>query len=503
MAILFEPQSPGEPHGSDRKGFPRNSKISGTASGRDHLDLIVVIFVALNSLALLFLPRRWAPLPLIVGACYMTRGQALELGVASLTVVRILVAVGFVRVLMRREWILGGFNALDWLIIVWGVWMVASVLFHAVPDSPLVLRVRDLYEAWGLYLLFRVFCRSREDILQLSLILALALVPIALAMIAEKITGMNSFGRFGGVPEWSTVRNGVVRAQGPFAHSILAGSIGGVCLPLVIALWRDRRALSALGVAACLGMVWASGSSGPILTVAAGLGIFALWPLRARMRLIRWSAAGLYLGLEFVMNRPAYFIISDVDLMGGSTSWYRAELIRSTFAHLDEWWLVGTDYTRHWMPSGVPASPTQTDITNHFIAMGVIGGLLLMALFIAIFVFAFRQVGRGVRDAEASGQAFTCWSVGAALFAHAVTCLSVSYYDHSVMFLYITLAATTATMRSAIVPSVDTKQPAPTLPVGRGSPQPVGLRSITRVTKSGPKHLLRKTTTPGHVLGWG
>ena len=62
------------------------------------------------------------------------------------------------------------------------------------------------------------------------------------------------------------------------------------------------------------------------------------------MRTLRWAMVRVYVLLDLVMNRPAYFLIADIDLMGGSTSWYRAELIHSTIAHIDEWWLIGTDY---------------------------------------------------------------------------------------------------------------------------------------------------------------
>jgi hypothetical protein len=455
------------------------------------VELIVAIFLVVNAIALLLLPRRWAPLPLLAGACFMTRGQTLQLGFAAFTVVRILIAVGVLRLVIRREWILGRLNSLDGIMIGWGVWMVAAVVFHAEPDSPFVLRMRDLYEAWGLYLLFRVFCRSREDIPQVARILALVLLPVAAAMVVEKITGANLFARFGGVPEFSTVRNGVIRAQGPFAHSILAGSIGGVCLPLMIGLWHDRRMLSLIGIGACAAMVLASGSSGPILAVGAGLGVLLMWPLRQRMRLVRWGLAFGYIGLELIMSRPAFFIISDIDLMGGSTAWFRAQLIQSTIDHANEWWLVGTDYTRHWMPSGVISSPNQTDITNHFIAMGVVGGLLLMVLFIAMIFRGFWLVGTGMASETTDDKKFDCWTVGASLFAHAVTCLSVSYYDHSIIFLYLTLAATTATMWAdpavAIAPVHELASAAVQAPAQSEG----GLRSRARaalVRKNPPSH---------------
>jgi len=55
----------------------------------------------------------------------------------------------------------------------------------------------------------------------------------------------------------------------------------------------------------------------------------------------------------------------------------------------------------------------------------------------------FRYIGESVRffatrDPE---RGFFAWSFGAGLFAHAATCVSVSYFDQSILFLYLTLAA--------------------------------------------------------------
>lgn len=410
------------------------------------MEPTAAVFLVVDVLALLLLPRRWAALPLLAGACFVTRAPAIDIGGATFTVLLLLVLAGMARVAIRREWIAGGANQLDAVMMAWGVWTVASGAFHSHPAVPLVLRVRTLYEAWGLYLLFRVFCRSRDDLRFLAGMLALILVPVAAEMVAERLTGTNFFGRFGGVPALSAVRNGVVRSQGPFAHSILAGSVGAVCLPLTVGLWHRQPARSIIGISACAAMVITSGSSGPLLSTAAGLGALLLWPLRGRMWLVRWTATAIYVSLAAVMNRPAYFLMSDIDLVGGSTSWYRAELIRSAFAHFDEWWLVGTDYTRHWMWTGLAADPNQVDITNHYLAMGVLGGALLMSLFIWMFVTGFQNVGTAIRSDATDKNMFLCWAVGASLFAHAVTCVSVSYFDASVMFLYLTFAATTAAL---------------------------------------------------------
>ncbi|MDP3014552.1 MAG: hypothetical protein Q8M92_09935, partial [Candidatus Subteraquimicrobiales bacterium] len=85
-----------------------------------------IVFVIINAAALLFLQRRWAPLPLLIGACYMTLGQGIEVGPFSFTIIRILVAAGVVRLIIRGERLEGGMNGLDWLMVVWALWALMS-----------------------------------------------------------------------------------------------------------------------------------------------------------------------------------------------------------------------------------------------------------------------------------------------------------------------------------------------------------------------------------------
>ena len=295
-----------------------------------------------------------------------------------------------------------------------------------------------------------------DDAIWLCRVVVMLLVPIALEMVYEHIAGHNLFSMLGGVSEIPTIREGKLRAQGPFAHAILAGTVGAVCLPLAVALWREYRGAAVLGIVACLTIVVASSSSGPLMSAMAAMAALALWPWRNRMRALRWALLVAYIILDFAMKVPAYYLLARIDLTGGSTGWHRAELIDSGIRHLSEWWLAGTDYTRHWMPTGVTWSPNHTDITNHYLQLGVQGGLPLMLLFIAIFAVGFAQVGRVVQTEESlgRGRAFFAWALGASLFAHAATAVSVSYFDQSVAFIYLTLATiATLNVENAPVPA--------------------------------------------------
>ena len=339
---------------------------------------------------------------------------------------------------------MGRMNSLDWLMVVWAAWALISSLFHADTFGVLVNHLGLVYNACGIYFLLRVFCLSFEDVVTLCRITAILLIPLSIMILVEKTTGHNLFSALGGIPEISEIRNGRIRAQGPFAHSILAGTVGAVCLPLMIGLWQQHRKIAVAGILACFSMVFASGSSGPIMSTAAAMGALFMWRYRHRMRLVRCIAVLSYIGLDLVMKAPAYYLIARIDLTGSSTSYYRARLIDAAIEHLSEWWLAGTDYTRSWMVTGVKWSPDQADITNHYIQMGVVGGLPLMLLFTAILIKGFSFVGQTLQQIpESSPQSrFMIWALGASLFAHAATFIAVSYFDQSFVFIYLTLAAT-------------------------------------------------------------
>jgi len=402
------------------------------------LNTFAVIFFLLNAAALLVVPRRWAAFPLLAGACYMTLGQGIEVGSLNLPVIRLLLLAGLFRVISKRERVAGGMNGLDWIMLAWA----AYAMFSSVFVQSFIGQAGTVFNTLGIYFLIRCFCQSQEDIVHLIKIMAFVLAPLALEMINEQLTHRNLFAVFGDVPEKVMVRGDKLRAQGPFSHAILAGTVGAACLPLMAGLWRRHPLAARIGAAACLGMVVASNSSGPLMSVIFGLFALGLWWCRHLTRQLRIAAITCYILLELVMKAPAYYLIARIDLTGSSTGWHRAEVIKQAIDHIDEWWFVGTVYTRHWMPYGVSWSPDHCDITNHYIGYGVIGGLPLMLLFVAALWLAFRFVGDHLRRYENGdpNDAWFVWTLGAALFAQAGSCFSVSYFDQSFVFLFLNLA---------------------------------------------------------------
>lgn len=429
------------------------------------MNLLALAFFVVVAVMLWVVPRKWALAPFLAGCCLITLGQGVEIGPVTLPIFRMLILIGFCRLMVRGETIVGGINGVDKILFGWASWYLFASLFHdwEIGFGP-VYTCGQIFNLLGFYFLARAWVSSLEDTLGVIRITALLLVPIAAEMLFEKASGHNLFSFFGGVPDAVLIREGRLRAQGPFMHPILAGTVGATSLPWFIGIMREHRSIALTGIAAASVMVFASASSGPIMSfIVAGFAL-AVWKFRHLTGALRRGAVLTYILLIFLMNRPPYYLISKIDLSGGSTGWHRSFLIDTTIAHFSEWWLFGTDHTRHWMPmQGTAMSPTHTDITNYYIGFGVAGGFLAMVLILAAVAKCLAWVGTIYRSMlpERPNDAFMIWCYGAALFSHLVTGISVSYFDQSMVFFWLNAAVISSVYSVVSARDNETSEDAP------------------------------------------
>lgn len=397
------------------------------------------------SVLLLFLPRKYAPVPILVTMCYMTLGQWVYTVGIHLNSLRILILIGAVRIVTRERSTRITFNTIDKAIVTFiAVATIAWVILYR-SSSSLITQFGYAYNDLGIYFIFRFLVQDQNDVTRVFRQLAIISVPLAVLMLVENSTGRNIFSLLGGVPEFSEIRDGRLRCQGPFRHPILAGTYGATIFPFFVALvFREGsdRALAMVGMIAATIITITSASSGPVLTYGfVVLGLLA-WKLRAQMRMVRWSIVALLIMLQIIMKDPVWYLYARVSGVMGGTGWHRSELIQQFLAHANEWWLVGTTYTAHWMLQHLPANPDMVDITNQYILVGVNGGLLSMALFIRIIVKGFKKVGVFVKEDQRYpfSELILVWSLGCALLGHVVTFMSVSYFDQLNVSWFLLLA---------------------------------------------------------------
>lgn len=401
------------------------------------LNPIGLGMVLICGIATLTLSRKHAVIPMLFIACFIAPAQRIVIGTLDFNLLRIMVIFAWVRLFSLREYQNFRWKPLDKLIIVWA--LVGTTIYTVQQGSlaALVYKIGVNFEALGLYFFFRCVIRSLADVDRLLRGIVVLSIPVAVALSIEKQTGHNEFAIFGGVPEITLLRQGKLRAQGAFAHPILAGTFWAALLPMMAGLWFRNvsgKMFASVGIMTTGVIVWACASSTPIAATAAAIVGAAVWPFRGMMRWVRWGVFGTLVSLHLVMKAPVWNLLARIDLVGGSTGYQRYALIDAAVHHFSEWAIIGTQSTAAW-------GYFMFDVTNQYILEGVRGGLITMLLFIAQIVLAFGAIGRlrrvtaGVRRDEAM-----VWAMGVALFVHVAAFIAVSYFGQIIVIWYMLLA---------------------------------------------------------------
>jgi hypothetical protein len=284
-------------------------------------------------------------------------------------------------------------------------------------------------------------------------------------MLNEQISHQNLIGYIGHIPSLTVeFREGKYRSQASFMHPLLAGAFGATIIPIFIGLWvknRKARVAATLGFMGSTLMAVCSMSSTSLMAIFAGACALSLWPLRRRMRTVRWATLSVLVALHMVMKAPVWALIARIDLTGGSSGYHRFELVNQTIYRFWEWWLIGTTNQANW-------GWDMWDNIDWYVAQCTGGGLLTLVLFVAVLVYAFKQIGKSRQASEIAGNKpneFFIWTLGAALFSNAVTFIGVSYFDQSIVVWLVFLAVVcAATYIPQEVPALESHDEAVTVP---------------------------------------
>jgi hypothetical protein len=269
-------------------------------------------------------------------------------------------------------------------------------------------------------------------------------------MVKEQLTLQNVFGLLGGVQIIPEIRENKIRSQGSFQHAILAGVFAATLLPLFFMLYKNGKAhfWGAIGIVSATAMTVTSQSSTPLLAYAAGVLAICLWPIRKRMRTVRWGLVLMLIVLALIMKAPVWFILAHIDLTGGSSGYHRAELVDQFIHHFSDWWLIGTKDAGNW-------GWDMWDVQNQYVDTGETGGLAAFIAFILLISRAFSRVGVGRLAATGDKpQEWLFWFLGSALFANCLAFIGANYFDQTKISWFFLLAIICATTAPAVQASV-------------------------------------------------
>ncbi len=417
--------------------------------GQTEIHPIALALTLAMSAAIFFVRRDRVAFPFLAVACLVTHAQRIVVADLDFSMLRIVILAGWARILLRGETRNYRFHPLDGALL---VWLALGTLAYVVGPRGSVLhfvqRLGVILDAAGTYFLFRVLLHDTREVQRaVGAFGWLALVMVG-PMIVEGLTGRNAFAALGGVPEQTIVRDGRLRCQSSFSHPIMAGVFGASSAALTAALLvsspiQHARRLAAL--AAAVGMVVLSASSGPLITLLGALAGWALWPYRRSMWMFRWGTLAALVFLHLVREKPVWHLIGRLSSITGGTGWHRYRLIDEFVNRFGEWWLMGTYTTSHW---NLPPAQAR-DITNQYVLEGVRGGLPLLLSYLAILFIGFQAVGRTWRRAQAMEGwpaadrrrvSLLVWGTGVCLATHSIAFVGVSYFGQLLSIFYLQLA---------------------------------------------------------------
>jgi hypothetical protein len=408
------------------------------------LSPIVLVAMLIAMILILVLPRKYILVPVLVSIILIPLGQQVYLIGVHWLVSRLITLCGLARIAVmkfrsKKDVSAGGFNAVDRAFLGCAICETIGFALQYMQAQALVNQFGILIDTLGAYCLMRVLIQNEKDIYRALKVLALLTVVLAGCMAREQATIKNVFGYLGGIQLVPEVREGKIRSQGSFEHSLTAGTFAAMLLPLFFLLWRNGKAksMALCGVVGCTVMTMCSNSSTPLLTYVAGVLGMLLWPIRKHMRAVRWGIVIGLLALNVVMKAPVWFIIAHIDLTGGSSGYHRAELVDQFIRHFRDWWLIGTKDAANW-------GWDMWDQQNQYVNVGEGGGLAAFVLFIVVISRACGRIGKARRSVEGSKREWLLWFLGCSLFANLVGFFGVNYFDQAKLGWFVLLAMISA-----------------------------------------------------------
>ena len=410
------------------------------------MNAIGAILTLFFCMAVFVLPRRLAALAVLGSTLYITEGQAVDLGINFLAV-RFIEVAAFLRVLTRRELGKINFTPTDkWLLYFFTALVVIYALRTKETD---IYQLGTAVDGWLVYFSIRALIVDFEDFTSFMKGAAFLFVPFAALMTVEALTGHNLFAPLmGGVPDTPILREGHYRCQGSFRIAITAGSLGATFVSLFVGytFQRKNRFWALIGIVACIAIVLASHSSGPLMAAVTAIAGWACWYVRHRMQTIRRGIVATLVLLHLTMSAPVWFIFDRISGVLGGDGWHRSNLIDKFILNFRSWYIGGMPFadTSSWAATQLPWGGV--DITNYYVSIGIVGGLLPFILFIVFLTSNFKLIGRALWRLRAQkGDALewepVLWGLGCTLCSHVVNLTAVQYWDQFYVIWYIHLAA--------------------------------------------------------------
>ena len=395
-----------------------------------------VITTLILSILAIFAPPRWAALSLIASTLILTQGQSVSVLGFNLFSTRIIILVGFLRVIIQKRITYTSLTTTDKALVLLYSYTTCIFLIRSKTDHAYV--IGDAADIIICYFAFRALIKTPNDIWWILKSIAILFIPYSASLIYETFSQVNPFKTLGSIElsgeKW--MRGGRVRCQGSFRHASLLGTLGATFMPLYIGMYftKQSKAIATIGMITCLTIVFTSNSGGPLSTLAIGLTCWLFWKFRYKMKTVRLGLIVLLVALAIFMKAPIWYLPAKASSITGGDGWHRSYLMDIAFKKLDQWWLAGMplEFTGDWFHYVIEVTGA-ADITNEYISFGIRAGLPAIILFVSLLVILYKAIGQANLISSPNQKTFKIltWSLGVVLTTHIFNWFGITYFDQT------------------------------------------------------------------------
>lgn len=427
------------------------------------MDLPVLLTIAVSllvALACVWL-RPGTALGVVIASCFLwPEYLRFPLGIVQMSAPRMGAVILMVRMLMVAGANPPRWRLTDTLVVALYLWYVLANFLARTPDDKFRTLIGSGFDTVLMYLVARrVFSDPKQVV---GIVKGLAVTALVMAPLGaiENITRSSPYLQFlqsrqgeefqGGGSE---IRMGMRRAFGSTEQPIFYGmgmlAVTGMLISLRGAFETRWSQLSVL--AASVLAVLTSLSSGPWAGLAVLLAINSLFIARSLIKPAIGLTVMAMVAMEALSNRHFYHLISYLSLDGAS-AYYRSRLMEVAVLNLDEYWAIGNGgkSLTHWGP--MIDGRWFVDMVNNYVIAAVNGGLLAMALYIAIkisvlvtLVVAFQRGQPPMKP--------VCFGFAAMLVGISLSEISVGLFGPPLLMSYIVLGCSVSCAEWVRVPA--------------------------------------------------
>lgn len=399
--------------------------------GETHINPIAGAGLLVTLVAVYAVSRRSVPCVLLPMLVLVAGGQRLAIGGVDFGILRLLGLFAISRFAIRAE-----FRDVKWSVVDLAALLVGGLPFICAlargESHNLMMNLGMGFDFVSMFLVGRVCLTDDVAWTRFAVTMAILSLPISMAFAFEKMTARNLFAAFGGVPEITKMRFGKLRAQGAFAHPIMAGAWFSAFTVLFVGVLRSSRS-TRLRCAMIVGILCSvvislsvdSATAVAGLMLAGVLSVVYWWP-----RICSYWRFGVFFALviHFVSQGGLHgLLFTRFSIVSGSTGYHRYRLYDAAMDRVSEWFLLGTRGTDHW-------GWHLFDVTSEYILSAVKGGMLGLACLVILQLRPVYVLGVSRRKMTSS-MSVLGFHIAAAVFLQAFMMLSVSYFGQAIFLL--------------------------------------------------------------------